>query len=167
MAPTQIGHGRTLNGVETDTHRLDQRRITGRDTLGGNHLLPRHDDVVRHRTVALHAERLVELASIHTPCQARSTRSASRIGVDRDVLTHHYRGGNTLTASDHLATNLVTGDDGQLHHRVTTQVGIQIRAAIAHITHLDEHLAHTGLRLLQLNHLHLGRGYNLYCFHGL
>ena len=151
--------------MEADAHRLDEGGIARRDAIGRNHLLPRYDDVVGHGTVALHSECLVELAGIHATGQTRGACTAVRVGVNRNGLAYGERCGNAFAQSRNLATNLMTRDDGELHHWVTTEIGIQVRAAIADVTHLDKHFACLGFGLLHLDNAHLGGSDNLYCFH--
>ena len=160
-----IRHLGTVHGMETDTHRLYQCTGAGIESLGGNHLLPGQDEQFAHGTPALHAERLVVLAGVHTAIPARGALATIGIGIHGDNHAGLQHIGHVLAHADNLCAHLMTGHHGHLHHRVAAAEGVQVAPAEAHVSHLQQYLAVAHLRLGHLNHLHHRRLTNLNCFH--
>ena len=127
--------------METDAHRLNQRRFAWRDVTRGDNLAPRQYGVLAHDTVALHAKRLVVLAGVDTSVAARGAVSAVGIGVYGYVHARFQCVGHAVANGFNHRSHFVTGDDGQLHHGVTAQVCVEVRPAEAHVGYLYHHFA--------------------------
>ena len=121
-----IGHLCTVYRMEAHAHGLYEGAVAQRDALHGYHLLPRHHDVVAHGTVALHTQCLVMLAGIGPTVHARGAMSAVGIGVYGHGSAYGKRVGHIGAHLLYGSTYLVSGDDGQLHHGVAPEEGVEV-----------------------------------------
>ena len=151
--------------MEAHAHRFHQCTLTGCEQSGGNHLLPRQHQSLAHRAIALYAQRLVVLAGIGTRIAARGTLATIGVGIHRD----HHAG---LQSFRHLATHglddgshLMTGNDGEFHHRVSAQIGVKVTATKSNILQANHHIACLHLLFGDIDNLHLSFPSYLYCFH--
>ena len=153
--------------MEAHTHGLDEGTGTRCEQSGRNHFLPRQYDIFTHGTIALHTQRLVMLAGIHTGITAGSTLATIRIGVTGN---HHTWLQPLRHISTHLfddSPNLMTRDHRHLDHRVLSQIGTEIRPAESDILQTQKHLVGMQLLLRNVYDLHLTQTRNLYCFHSI
>ena len=151
--------------MESDGHRLYEGAVSCRYAFHGYYLLPRQCDVLPHRTVALHSERLVVLARVHPSVAACGTLSAVGVRVDGDSHAGLQRVGASFAHRLDDGSYLVSRYDILLRHCVAAEESVEVRAAEAHIFEFQEHLSCLCCWFFHLHHLHvLWRGYR-YCFH--
>jgi hypothetical protein len=123
------------SGVVADGERLNEAKISQLQAFGDDQLLVRNGDVVRHRAIALHAQRLVVFARIRTVAQAGGAFAAVGIGREcdsqagliffRNAFAHGFNGGS----------DFVTRDAGIGDERILATEAAEVRPAHADKAH--------------------------------
>ena len=84
--------GGAVDGVATDSERLDERELVVGKLRGDVELASRQQEFLRHAAVAHHAERLMVLAAIGETATAAVARLAIDVGLDRAAVARlHVR----------------------------------------------------------------------------
>ena len=152
--------------MKTDTHRFNKCTGAGSEQSCGNDLLPRHNEILTHGTVALHTKRLVVLAGIRSAIATRGTLVAVGIGIEGDGHARFESLGHFAAHLHDGCAHLMTRYHGHLHHRVLTEECTEVRATESHIFHFQKHLS--GLQFIHVVYFHerhLALLCYLYCFH--
>ena len=112
--------------MEAHAHRLYECTYLRREAGSRDHLFPRQRDIFHHSTVALYAQCLVMLTSVHTLVAAGSALATVGIGI----ACHHQAWLQVLrhTCSHSLdhSSDLVTRNHGVQRHTVTSHEGIDV-----------------------------------------
>ena len=123
------GNPSPRNRMKSDRQRLDQAQLLQRQ-IGAEQLRRRRRNELRQRAVALHAQRLVELARIGPVPQAGG--ALSRNWIVRRQRHRRSRLPNSVslrTSRNHGGRDLVPRNARKAHQRVASAIGIQIAAA--------------------------------------